>query len=212
MPETANAPTVEITPGETVILGDHALGMGTYAVSTTGPEGGPMTFSGAYMNRLARVEGEWMVVGSMTNYDAPRPEGWEWTAMPEGDTPEAIENELTPLVEAFVAAFNAQDAAGISALFADGGKAAFSNGPIMDGPANIEAGMAERFQPGVDLAIHQVEAEPIEGDLWGSGGWYEMAGPDGSTVQTGLWWNIVRMNDGTPEIVWSLTNAFPMEM
>lgn len=210
---SAASPTVEITPVETMIMGDQAVGVGRYAVATTGPDGNPLEFSGAYMNALSKVDGEWRILGSMTNYDAPVPEGWEWNPMPEGDAPPDIENQFSPMIEAFETAWNSRDAAGVASLFADGALAAFSNGPIMMGPAGIESGMAGRMQEGVTLEIHQVATDQINDTHWGSGGWYEMQGPDGSTVQTGMWWNILVMqDDGTPRIVRSISNAFPMEM
>ena len=209
---TAASPTADIMPMETVGLGDRALSMGRYSVSTTGPDGNAMEFSGAYMNELSKVDGEWRIAGSMTNYDADPPDGMQWNAMPEGDAPPDIENQLSGLVEEFEAAWNGRDAAGVAALYADGARAAFSNGPILMGPDGIEAAMAERIPEGVSLVIHQVAADPIDDTHWSSGGWYEMAGPDGSTVQTGMWWNVIRMTDGSPEIVWTISNAFPMEM
>ena len=187
--------------------------MGRYAVSTTGPDGNPMEFSGAYMNALDKVDGEWMIVGSMSNYDSPRPDGWEWNAMPDGDAPPDVDNQFSALVDEFESAWNAQDAAGVAATFTDGSMAAFSNGPVMMGPGGIESGMAERMQEGVTIEIHQVNADQIDDTHWGSGGWYEMRGPDGSAVQTGMWWNIIAIqDDGSPKIHWSISNAFPMEM
>jgi uncharacterized protein (TIGR02246 family) len=208
---TADSPTVEIEPMETVILDDKALGMGRYTVTTTGPDGNPMEFSGAYMNALDKVDGEWKIVGSMSNYDSPRPEGWEWRAMPDGETPPDIDNQFSGLVESFQEAWNAQDAAAIGALYVDEALVAFSNAPIANGPSGVEATLAERMQPGVSVEIHQVDADQIDETHWGSGGWYSMEDSDGNTVQTGIWWNIYEMqDDGSPKIVWTMTNAFPM--
>lgn len=208
---TADAPTVEIEPVETVVLDDKALGMGRYSVTTTGPDGNPMEFSGAYMNALGKVDGEWKIVGSMTNYDSPRPDGWAWSPMSDGETPPDLENQFSGLVESFQDAWNAQDAAAIGGLYVDEAMAAFSNAPIANGPSGVEATLAERMQPGVSLAIHQVAADQIDETHWGSAGWYSMEDSGGNTVQTGLWWNIYRMqDDGSPKIAWTITNAFPM--
>lgn len=210
---SAPAPTASIDPVETVVMGDKAFGMGRYAIVGTGPDGNPMEFSGAYMNALSKVGGEWMIQGSMTNYDEARPDGWEWNAMPDGDAPPDVDNQFSEMVEAFETAWNAQDAAGLGAMFTEGSMAAFSDGPIMMGRGGVESGMAERLQPGVTIEIHQVNADQIDESHWGSGGWYEMQGPDGSTVQTGLWWNVFEMqDDGSPLIHWSISNAFPMAL
>ncbi|MEJ2539891.1 MAG: SgcJ/EcaC family oxidoreductase [Gemmatimonadota bacterium] len=210
---TAGASTAEIEPMETVILGDRALGMGRYSVTTTGPDGNPMEISGAYMNALSKVDGEWRIVGSMSNYDSPRPAGWEWGTMPEEETPPDFENQFSGLVESFQEAWNAGDAAAIGELYVDGALAAFSNAPIANGPSGVEATLAERMEPGMSLEIHQVEADQIDETHWGSGGWYATEDSDGNTVQSGMWWNIYEIqDDGSPKIVWTMTNAFPMAM
>jgi uncharacterized protein (TIGR02246 family) len=210
---SADAATADITPVETVILGDKALSMGRYTVSTAGPDGNPMELSGAYMNALDKIDGEWRIVGSMTNYDSPRPDGWEWRSMPAGDAPPDVENQFSGLVEAFASAWNAQDPAGVAALYAEDAMTAYTGGTILEGRAAIEADVAERMQPGVSLELHQVDADQIDETHWGSGGWYAVQGPDGSTVQTGMWWNIYEVRgDEAPKIVWTFTNAFPMEM
>ena len=49
------------------------------------------------------------------------------------------------------------------------------------------------------------------GDGWsGGGGWYAISDADGARVQTGFWMNVVEVQeDGTPQVVWALTNARP---
>jgi uncharacterized protein (TIGR02246 family) len=206
------APTATVTPVETLLRGDVAVGLGTYTVSMTDDAGETMGFSGSYMNVYEKVDGEWKVEGMLTNYDAPPPAEWQWNAPYEGEAPPS--NPAFPdLIDAYEAAFNAGDAAGIAALYVDDAKAAFSNGPIVEGPAAIQASMAERMTPGATIEIHEAGNADM-GDGWrGGGGWYEIMGPDGAVVQTGYWMNVLRMqDDGTPKIAWTLTNARPAGM
>jgi ketosteroid isomerase-like protein len=204
------SPTAEITPVETLVFGDQAMGIGSYSVSGTGPDGNPMEMSGTYMNALADAGGEWMLVASMNNYDAPRPEGWEWAEPMEGETPPDIENEFTPVIEAFESAYNSGDPAAIAALYTDDALVAYSDGPILRGPGAVQTAMGDRMENGGTLVIHQLGTNELDGTHAGSGGWYEIQGPDGATVQTGFWWNLMEMEDGTPKIRWTVTNAWPM--
>ncbi len=206
------SPTAEITPVETLVMGDRAMGIGTYSVSGTGPDGNAMEMSGSYMNALAKVDGEWMLTGSMNNYDSPRPEGWEWRGDPEGDTPPDLENEFTPVIEAFEAAYNSGDAAGVAALYTDDALVTYSDGPILRGPAAVESAMAQRMEATGDatLVIHQVGTGDLDDSHMGSGGWYEIQGPDGTALRRGMWWNLMEMQaDGSPKILWTLTNGWP---
>lgn len=203
------APTVEITPAETVVAGDVAVSMGTYAISAA-PEGAePMRFSGAYMNALEKVDGEWKIAGTISNYDAPPPDDNQWNAPPDGDTPP--DAPMYPeLIDAYEAAFNAGDAAAIAALYADDAKVALSNGSLLEGPAAVELDMAARITPGATIEIHEVGGYDLGAGLSARGGWYQIAGPDGAPAQTGFWMNVLRaQDDGTPEIAWSITNARP---
>jgi hypothetical protein len=164
------------------------------------------------MNAMRKVGGEWKIDGMMSNYDAAPPEGMEWNPMPEGEMPPS--NPRFPdLNAAYTAAFNAGDAGAIAAIYADDAKLALSNGPVLEGRAAIEEAMAGRFVEGATIEIHEVGSEDM-GDGWsGGGGWYAINGPDGAPVQTGFWMNIVEVqDDGTPQVVWALTNARPAGM
>jgi len=128
----AMSPNIDITPVETVVVGDRAMSIGTYAVSAA-PEGAdPVSYSGTYINSLAKVGGEWVITGSVTNYDAPRPEGWEWSPPMEQEVPQdtAIFPEMTA---AYEAAWNAGDAAALAAMYTDNARAAWTDAPLVSG-------------------------------------------------------------------------------
>lgn len=205
---TAQSPTVEISPMETMVMGDQAVGIGRWSVTVT-PEGGEtMTYGGAYMNHLVRVDGEWLIAGSANNYDSPRPDGWPWTAM-EGEMPE--ESDLFPGVLAdYEAAWNAGDGAGVAALYTDDASAAWTDAPFLEGKAAIEEAAMGRNTSGSTLDLREVGGMDL-GDGWhGVGGWYTVSDADGAVVRQGIWMNLVNAPEGgTPKIHWTVSNGVP---
>ena len=206
------SPTIEVTPHETLVSGDYAVGLGSYAISVT-PEGAePMGYSGSYLNALERIDGEWKIVGTVSNFDAPPPEDWEWDPAPEGEMPP--DNPRFPdLNEAYETAFNAGDAAAIAALHTDDAKVAFADGPLLEGSAAVQESLAARMTEGATLDVHEAGSQDLGNGWVGAGGSYEIIGPDGTVAQSGFWMNVLRVqDDGTARIAWALTNARPAGM
>lgn len=203
-------PTVRITPGESHVAGDMAMSIGRYAL-TMSPEGaGEVAASGTYMNALERIDGQWRLVASVTNYDAPPPEGMEWNSLPEGEPPEE-DDTFAELVSGYEAAWAAGDAAAVAALHTEDARVAYSDGPILEGRAAVEAALEERMVPGTSLRIHPVSSEALGDGFTGQGGWYELVDAQGNAVQTGAWMNLVEVqDDGTARIHWTITNARPL--
>ncbi|HSG46455.1 MAG TPA: nuclear transport factor 2 family protein [Longimicrobiales bacterium] len=207
----AASPAIDITPRNNIITGDYAVDLGSYSV-TVHPEGAdPVSFSGTYMNALEKIDGEWKIAGTMSNYDDAPPEGWAWN--PASDEPAPPDNPVSPaLVEAYEAAWNAGDAAGVAALYTADALVAFSNGPVLQGAAGVEASLAARIVPGATIDIHEVGSQDLGNGWTGHGGWYEITGAEGDVVQTGFWMNVTRLqDDGTRKIHWTLTNARPVD-
>ncbi|HSG46454.1 MAG TPA: nuclear transport factor 2 family protein [Longimicrobiales bacterium] len=205
----AMAPTIDITPVETVVVGDLAMSIGSYSVSAA-PEGAdPVSFSGTYINSMARVDGEWVITGTVTNYDSPRPEGWAWNPPMEGEVPP--DSAIFPeMITAYEAAWNAGDGAALAAMYTENARAAWTDAPLVSGRAAIEAAAMARTTTGSTLDLHEVGGEDL-GDGWtGVGGWYSVTGPDGEVMRQGIWMNLVRTGeDGTPRIHWTVSNGRP---
>lgn len=204
----AQSPTVEIIPVETVIMGDQAMGIGRYSITVT-PEGGEaMTYGGAYLNHLTKVDGEWHIAGSISNYDSARPEGWEWTAMGD-DAPE--ESSLFPeMLVAYENAWNAGDGAAIAEMYTDDAMAAWTDAPLVEGKAAIREAAMARNTSGSTLDLHEVGGMDL-GDGWhGVGGWYSVSDAEGTVVRQGVWMNLVHAPEGgTPKIRWTVSNGTP---
>jgi uncharacterized protein (TIGR02246 family) len=204
----AASPTASITSRDLVLMGDMAVGMGTYAV-TAAPEGGEsMNWSGTYLNVMTKASGEWKILGSITNFDAARPEGWPWNA-PMAEAP-AEEGTMTEVTDYYATHWNMGHASMVADLYTDDAISSFSNGPIYEGRAAIEAATAERIESGAKLTIHDVATMPL-GEGWAAdGGWYQLDGPDGTPVQTGAYMTILKQQeDGSWKIHRSLTNGQP---
>lgn len=208
----AQSPTIDITPLETVVSGDLGMGIGRYTVTVPAEGGEAMSFSGAWINAVERVDGEWMIAGTTTNYDSPRPEGWEWNPAMDGEEPP--ENDMFPeTTAAYEAAWNAGDGAGIAALYTDDAMASWTDGPILDGRAAIEAAAMDRSTSGTTLDLHAVGGMDMGAGWNGVGGWYEVADAEGTIVRAGIWMNLVRVGeDGTPRIHWTVSNGWPAGM
>jgi len=208
----AASPTATIQGADVLLMGDLGATMGTYSVSVA-PEGGESdSWSGAYLNLVTKQSGEWKILGSITNYDAARPEGWSWVA-PMTDPP-ADEGTMKDLVDAFVTQWNAGNASMVAALYTDDAMASFSNGPILRGRAAIEGAVATSLESGAHLTIHDVGTLPM-GEGWAAdGGWYQLNAPGGGDeVQRGSYLNILRQQaDGSWKIHRMLSNAQPPAM
>lgn len=204
----ASAATVTIGGGTPIILGDMAVGMGTYAISVPA-EGGDTGWSGAYLNIMTRASGEWKILGSITNYDAARPEGWSW-APPMTDPP-AEDGTMKDLTEYFATHYNMGHASMVADLYTEDAMAAFSDGPVLSGGAAIEAALTAGMVPGTQLAIHDVGTLPL-GEGWAvDGGWYAVTASDGgAVVQSGAYLNLLRQEaDGSWKIHRMVSNAQP---
>lgn len=210
--QMAGSPTVDITGAGTMVFGDMAINRGTYSVSTT-PEGGELTtFSGAYLSGTERTADGWKIVALITNYDAPPPEGSPLAEWPDEAPPD--EGTMQDVVDIYVDRFNAGDAAGVTALFTDEAVFAYSNLPVAEGTAAIQAALEERFAMGGSptLEIHDVGTWPL-GEGWAvDAGWYRLTveAESGQVAQVGNYVNLCQQQaDGTWKIHWGISNGVP---
>lgn len=206
----ADDPTVTITTRETLVFGDHGVTLGDYQVERTTPEGESLAVSGHYLNLVTRLDGEWLIEGSITNYDSPRPEDWAWGEPADELPPE--EGTMTELVEAYETHWNLQHPDMVADLYTEDALATFADGPLLEGRASIEARLEEALADGATLDVHDVGTVDLDEDHRVDGGWYEItAGEGGDVVQTGLYMLLAeRQDDGGWAIRWSVTNGRPM--
>ncbi len=204
----AASPTVSLTPGETLVMGDNAVAWGGYAIEVTPPDADPMGYSGTWITAFTKVSGEWKIMGSLNNYDAVPPEGITF-AEPDPEEP-AEEGTMMDVVEAYETHWNAGDASQVASLYTEDAMSAFANNPAVQGRAAIQAVLGERMGAApTTIDIHDVGTAEM-GDGWAiDGGWYEINAADGGDpVQAGAYMTLSRQAaDGTWQIHWAVTNG-----
>jgi uncharacterized protein (TIGR02246 family) len=205
----ASSPQATINSMETMIFGDMAVGIGTYSISAS-PEGAEaMAWSGAYMNLVTKVDGEWKIAANLSNYDAPPPLDWPWDTY-EGEVPEDA-GTLAELVDFYESHYNMGHAAEVSSAYTEGAMAAFADNPFRSGTSEIQAQLQTNIDTGAIVTIHDVMTQPL-GDGWAvDAGWYQLNASDaGDPVRYGNYMNLVQQQeDGTWKIHWMVTNGWP---
>jgi uncharacterized protein (TIGR02246 family) len=183
------------------------LTRGTWTAYIAGADGEPMPNSGRYMTMFRQGEdGAWKIQVVLVNYDSEQPpEAWAGAASPNVDDEE--DEGAAALVAAYEAAWNAGDAAGVAAQWAEDAHVALTMAPTIEGRDAVEAFMAERI--GGTLDIHSKNTIPM-GDGWSvNGGWWEVKdveAPYGGTY-LGLVWT---GEDGASVFQWGISNSMQL--
>lgn len=205
------SPTVEVDMEHLEVFDDQAVGMGTYSVTLTGPEGEPLTVSGAYMTLLRQVDGEWRIAGRIGNYDSPMLQDWHWAdpgeAPPEGSA-------MTELIQEYETHWNLQHPDMVADLYTEDAVVAFDGGPILQGRQAVERALRESMEelPST-LDVHGVDTVELAEGFALDGGWYEIfPADDDERVQWGMYMTLVeRVDDGEWKIRWAVTNGRPAD-
>jgi len=203
------SPTVEVGMEHVEIFDDHAVGLGSYSVTLSDPDGQSMTVSGTYMTLLRRADGEWRIAGRLANYDSPMPQDWEW-ADPGEAPPEA--STMTELIQEYQTHWNVQDASRVATLYTEDAVVAFSSGPVLRGRQAVEASIRQNMEElPTTLDVHGVGTIDLAEGWKLDGGWYELFPENGGErVQWGMYMNLVeRAADGEWRIRWQVNNGRP---
>lgn len=203
------SPTASVTTDDVMMFGDRAVARGTYSVEVTMDEA-PVSFSGAYINLLQQVDGEWRIQGLLTNYDSPRPEGWSWGE--PGDPPEEA-STMTSLIEEFETHWNLGHPDMVADLYAEDAVVSFSNGPWLNGRDAVAGTLGERMEAvAATIDVHGVTTIELDEAHRVDGGWYEILADESEEVlQTGMYVHLLEQaEDGSWKILWAVTNGRPM--
>lgn len=203
--QLAASPELALTQLDDMAFGDTVVTIGTWSVTVTPEEGAePVTRGGHYMAAHTPGDEGWQVAGVITNYDSRQPaEALQGTRPAE---PPTEESTMGALLGAYEAAWNAGDAAGLAALYAEDAWAAFADLPAVQGRAAIEQAMEQRVRGEMDL--HGVNTVDL-GDGWKvDGGWLQITGDGDDFI--GNYWIVTRAEgDGEPVIHWAVSNGRP---
>jgi uncharacterized protein (TIGR02246 family) len=209
-----NTPTLSLSSRETMFFGDFAMGFGEYSVQMNPPEGEAMTATGAYMTGFERgADGQWKIIGVITNYNTDPPEGMPAPEMTDSEPPPE-EGTMTALTEAYETHFNLGHAEMVADLYTDDATVAFANLPIGEGKAAVVSSLQERFAMGdsPQVDIHDVYTMELEGGYAVDAGWYTISGSDGTVLQEGAYLNLLQQVDGEWKIHWMVSNGNPPAM
>jgi len=204
------SPQVAITLGEQKVFGDQAIAWGTYDVSLS-PEGAEaVSYGGTYMTHASKIEGEWKIVGHVSNLTDDPFEGFEFTS-PEGE-PGANEGTMGDLVDGFQTHFNLGHPSMVADFYTEGAMASFSRGGPVHGRAAISNALTELMETTPShIGINDLMTVDL-GDGWAlDGGWFEQSEGDGDDpFQIGGYLNLLeRADDGSWQIHWAIANAWP---
>ena len=199
------SPQLSVELMETKSMGDTAVSIGSWHVTATPAGADTLHAGGHWMAAYERTSDGWKAIALITNYDSePTPEMLSGQAPSE---PPVETSAMGSLADAFEEAWNGGDAADVAALYAEDAWVSYSNQPVSEGRAAIEAALQQQMRGTIE--IHGVKSVDL-GDGWGAdGGWYLISGggqpPYGGNymllAQTG--------SDGAPRIQWALSNGRP---
>jgi len=155
-----------------------------------------------------------LVIAAATTFACAEPQGESMDDTEAADAAmaarQAVEQAMNGLQDAYVTAYNAGDAAGVAALFAEDGTQAPPNEPARS-PAEIEAGLAEQLSSGPTFSLTVEREDMVVGKgraaAWG-GFTVTMTPPDGDPQTfNGRWGTVIRQEpDGTWKIIRHLYN------
>jgi ketosteroid isomerase-like protein len=205
----AAKPTLGLATEETIFVGDHAIGRGTYTLAMTPPgAASPLNVAGNYMTYFTRENGAWKIRAVVTNYDAPPPEGLPWAAADSAVPPE--NGTMKDLANEFATHHNMGHASVVAGLYTDDAIVAFPNSKPVQGRAAIEAALTAMMAEGSpQITIHDVGTTQLDAEWALDGGWYELKPKTGAGT-AGVYMLLARKApDGTWKIHRHIGNTGP---
>lgn len=210
--EMKGSPTLTLTPKESMVFGDHAVGIGEYSVKTSSAGQGE-GLTGSYMTLFNRENGQWKIGGLITNLSTTPPADF---MISTGDEEEpADDGTMKEFVNRFAEAYNRSDWAAVANMYTSDAQVAYSTRPFIAGTDAIRQRFEESF--GTDskpnIVIHDVGTLPLDQEWALDGGWFTVkASPEGKPfTQNGMYMNLVRRQaDGSWKTHWSVVNGYPV--
>jgi ketosteroid isomerase-like protein len=206
------SPTLDLNAIETREFGDFAVALGEYSVQATPPGGESMTNAGHYLTVFSRMDEGWKIIGVITNFDAERPAEFPYAEM-TGETP-TDEGTMKSLTDAWAQHFNLGHASVVADLYEENARASFSDSPMYEGRAAVEAALTETLSAGSpQIVIHDVYTMDLGSGYAVDFGWYEMTiNAEGQTMERAGAYIVLnhQQPDGTYKIQWHVSNGQPV--
>ncbi len=206
------SPQLESTLGGQMVFGDHAIAWGTYTMALS-PEGAEaVSYGGTYMTHSSKIDGEWKIVGHLSNLTDDPFDDFEFTS-PEGE-PDPNEGTMGDFIDSYELHFNLGHPSMVADLYTEDAMASFTRGgPIMGRPA-ISAALTDLMEATPSkLQVNDLMTIDL-GDGWAlDGGWFAQSLEEGGDpFQVGGYLDLLKQaDDGTWQLHWMVTNAWPSD-
>jgi ketosteroid isomerase-like protein len=205
------SPTLDLTSIESRVFGDYAVALGRCSVHATPPGGTATTSAGHYLTLFQRMDGTWKIMRVVTNFDAPPPADFVWSEVQPADAA-ANEGTMTALTDAWAQHFNLGHASVVAGHYTDDPKVAFSNGPLRNGKAEVEATLTELAATGSpQITIHDVYTLDLGNGYALDGGRYEVTtSGEQASQRSGTYMSLVQQQpDRSYKPQWHVSNTWP---
>lgn len=206
---TTVPPVLSLHNTEAIVLGDHAVTIGTYTLSGDVSEQ-TRTLGGSYLNVLKKETNRWQIVVQQMNYNvAMQADMWVGSldvvqGLPEGRL-------LSDLARAYEAYFIQADTANLSTIFNKAGWLSFAGSPLLVG----HDASSQVFQDGINnahcLTIHEVSSLELGNGIVVDSGWYELV-EDTAQLQWGTY-TVLAQQDEAGEVLidWLVSTSSPLK-
>lgn len=200
-----------VDTADVLVVGDSAVGRGSYSIDAT-PEGAdPIAVTGNWMASFAKIDGDWKFTVALTNYDSDPPENLPDPVIPAEPPPDAEDSLIDELMGYYATHFNMGHGGMVASRYTEDAVAALAGQPQLEGRASIEENLNARIEEmgNPQLTIHVVGANEVGDGFVFGGGWYELASDAGNSQ--GSFVVLARPgDDGNLQIQWAASNGLPV--
>jgi len=201
----ASSPHLTVAMDDQVISGSFAVARGTYSTEGT-VDGEATSNSGYWMSFSEMIDGEWKLHGLVSNLDSEQATpGFAATEMPE-----PLENASLAAegAEYFQTHFNMGHAGMVAERYAEDAVSMPAGGAAVTGREAIQAGLETLTSQGAQVSITPFAAGELDNGMVAAVGTYTMEIAGATT--NGYYANLAQPSeDGTVQLVWSLTGVIP---
>lgn len=202
-----SSPQIQIEQDEALAFGDFGMARGTYQVAGSA-DGQDFTNTGYWMSLATSVEGEWQVVGLVTNLDSPDQPILPSESM---ELPEALESAsaLGDAADYYMTHFNLGHPSMVADRYTENAVTMGAGESLISGRDAILARLTGMTDAGAQISVTPYATQELNGGAWIAGvGTYTIAVPDQETVN-GHFHALYQEVDGEMQVHWLLTGATP---
>jgi ketosteroid isomerase-like protein len=198
---------VQIEQDEALAFGEFGMARGTYEIAGNA-DGQDFTNTGYWMSLATNAEGEWQVVGLVTNLDSPDQPILPSESM---ELPEVLESAsvLSDPANYYMTHFNLGHPSMVADRYTENAVTMGSGESMISGRDAILARLTGMTDAGAQVSITPWATQELNGGAWVAGvGTYTIAVPDQETVN-GHFQALYQAVDGEMQMHWLLTGAAP---